>query len=668
MVEYFRGGIKRIMNRNNIIVFFRSAAVFFIAACVFLLTDIRTSASDESETDISAEVIDAVVNETEGTATVNVKVDNKGADFGGYVRLRFTDITQSSRNLVTVYETYVSVASGTEEETWITFATPDGADLSKAELRLQIVDEKDKIVWSAKQYRIFDTLKNSYGVLSDHPDKLYYFENISYMQKELTASDAEDMNKLSVIRFLVIDDYDTTQLSKKAVSNIESWVNSGGILIIGTGHAMDKTFCNFDQRMIDITIGTRGVKSVPSYYGDYNMQTGDNDYLDCADLKYGYSYSSNTQSFDLTNTYNFYDWPEKSYGSGIVNVYPFALGDPDLSTDYIISQCETPILYGNSNNNYGYSGHNGIAGWMDDIFDIFQGQGSVNVVLLSIIICLYVVIVGPVLYLILKKMNKREKMWAIIPAISVFTVFLVFIISRTFGISERALYSVRVLADSNSKEQTFIYGYNSKSKEWGFDVSDEAEAASYYYTERWNGTTGKDETNYSFKSSFSPDGKHVSIVPGSVYEQEYFRVVSEPLTDMNGTLSAEIYGTLDTIEGTVTNDTALDFDYFLIVADGLFIITDGADAGQTVKVSEKYMDYNVHNVLNFGNSKKNKIQANQEKYREYAALTTATEVEAMRGNANYVIGVRKENKSIVSSKIKNTIYLCCCGDVYYEEW
>ena len=657
------------MNRNNIIVFFRSAAVFFIAACVFLLAYSRTSASD-----ISAEVIDAVENEAEGTATVNVKIDNKGNDFGGYVRLRFTDMTQSNRNFTTAFETYVSVAAGTEEETWITFATPEEAELDKAELRLQIVDEKGKIIWSEKQYKIFDTMSSSYGVLSDHPDRLYYFEGISqrnFTQKELTSSDVEDMNKLSVLQFLVIDDYDTTQLSKRAISNIKIWVNSGGILIIGTGPAMDKTFCEFDHSMIDITIGNGGVASVPTYYGNYNMQTGDNEYLDCADLKYGHSYSSNVQSFALWNTYSFYDLPEKSCGRGIVCVYPFALGDSKLSTDYIISQCETPIVY-NNNSNYGYNGLNGIAGRMDDIFEDFQGQGSVNVVLLSIIICLYVVIVGPVLYLILKKINKREKMWVIIPAISVFTVLLVYIISRTFGISERGLYSVRVLADSNSKEQTFIYGYNSKSKEWGFDLSDEAEAAGYYYTERWNVASSKDEKTYCFKSSFSPDGKHVSIVPGSVYEPEYLRVVSDPLTDMNGKLSAEVYAGYDTIEGTVTNDTALDFDYFLIVADDKFIIADGADAGQTVEVSEQCKDYDIYNLLSYGkannNRNKNMITVDPEKYREYAALATATEVENMRGNAvNFVIGVRKENKSVVSSRVKNTIYLCCCGDVYYGE-
>ena len=184
---------------------------------------------------------------------------------------------------------------------------------------------------------------------------LYYFEGISqrnFTQKELTSSDVEDMNKLSVLQFLVIDDYDTTQLSKRATSNIESWVNSGGIPIIGTGPAMDKTFCKFDQNMIDITMGNGGVASVPSYYGNYNNQTGDNENLDCADLEYGSSYSYNVQSFDLWNTFNFYDWPQKSCGRGTVCVYPFALGDSKLSTDYIISQCENPIIY-NNNSNYG---------------------------------------------------------------------------------------------------------------------------------------------------------------------------------------------------------------------------------------------------------------------------------------------------------------------------
>ena len=107
----------------------------------------------------------------------------------------------------------------------------------------------------------------------------------------------------------------------------------------------------------------------------------------------------------------------------------------------------------------------------------------------------------------------------------------------------------------------------------------------------------------------------------------------------------------------------------MIVADNKFIIADGADAGQTVEVSEQCKDYDIYNLLSYGkpnnNRNKNMITVDPEKNREYAALATATEVEKMRGNAgNFVIGVRKENKSVVSSRVKNTIYLCCCGDVY----
>ncbi len=57
------------------------------------------------------------------------------------------------------------------------------------------------------------------------------------------------------------------------------------------------------------------------------------------------------------------------------------------------------------------------------------GMGTVK--LLLGLLAVYIFIVGPVLYLVLKKLDKREKGWIAIPALAAVFVAAVFAVSRT---------------------------------------------------------------------------------------------------------------------------------------------------------------------------------------------------------------------------------------------
>ncbi len=69
---------------------------------------------------------------------------------------------------------------------------------------------------------------------------------------------------------------------------------------------------------------------------------------------------------------------------------------------------------------------------LNDVNEIFPSF-EVSVSYMLIVIILYILIIGPILYFILKKIDKREQAWWIIPIMSVALSIVLFI----FGAKDR---------------------------------------------------------------------------------------------------------------------------------------------------------------------------------------------------------------------------------------
>ena len=150
----------------------------------------------------------------------------------------------------------------------------------------------------------------------------------------------------------------------------------------------------------------------------------------------------------------------RTEGRGGIVLTQFALSDPELDTAYLTNDLfSTTDVYFNGSNNKRYSFSNNE---MEILFGIMQGKANLNAKLLGAIVVIYVILVGPVLYLVLKKYDKREKIWYAVPVMSVVFVLIIFMASRGFAIKNRMFETIRVAkADGSGKEADYIFGFSS---------------------------------------------------------------------------------------------------------------------------------------------------------------------------------------------------------------
>ncbi len=631
-----------------------SAAVVIMAA-VLVLSGISGFAASSN---VEAEVTGAQENPNDNTVTIGVKVKNKGSDFGGYVRVFINDYTNdnySQTDGALTYDTYIAVAAGSEEVTTIDFPRPNGMHFADADIRLQVLDEKGKVLYDHKQHSLFDENEWYYGVLSDNPSSLLFINSYNYgyyinndlEQKDLTAADMDDSSTYNSIRMLIIDDYDISALSSTAIANIENWVRSGGALVIGTGYAMDDTFSEFDQTFIEATLNSKSIYPQSTYYTlDYSGT------MQCADINYGNGYYNRGYYSGSIQ----YTLPSKYEGKGVIMLVPFALSDSTLDGNYFVSDLlsdfssfinsQTSVTDPSINSNF------------DDLFAVMQGRGTINLPLLFISMAIYIVLVGPGIYLILKAANKREKMWVLIPVIAVAFVGITYLFSRGFSLHNKALACISVqAADGSSVKSEYIFGYNSKAKDWTIKLDDDVDAAGLYFCSS-SMYDYKHTDRYYFGSARTPDGVKLTYKPKSVFSTVCYRAVTDNDSEFGSDdFSVELTNDYSVIEGSFTNNSDRDIKKVLLVCNGGYAIIDNVKAGKSVTLDERAYDFynGVSSELSYDAVRQyEKKEYSDAKY--IAALATAA-VE-LGAYDDYAIVLFDTKDSLVTSREKKECFAC----------
>ena len=134
--------------------------------------------------------------------------------------------------------------------------------------------EKDK-----KIYDDYFTLKavdndlTTYvGILSDSFDKLSYMYNVpsngggkksnpgnsSLQGKNIRLNEEnfpQEKEALFAFQSIVIDNFDTSKLSKNQISVLKEWISEGGVLLLGTGDSGNKTLAALNNDLIKCSVG-----------------------------------------------------------------------------------------------------------------------------------------------------------------------------------------------------------------------------------------------------------------------------------------------------------------------------------------------------------------------------------------------------------------------------
>lgn len=538
-------------------------------------------------------IIDAkMLPSTKSAYEIQLKVENQGQDWEGTVRLRMTKSYYNN----CAYDTVLSLPQGSMKQ-FVVRVPKDGLNYTDGVVQVTLFDKNGEKAVQKEFGRLLQTEADvlTMGILSDDYMSLTYLDmggNEFYYNGRNYPIRLEEMNQdklsdsLDALSFLVIDSYNTGVLSDKGLENIRKWLDNGGMLIIGTGENAEEVLAGFDDLKIQcVKIDDPGADT-------YDFSG----YVDVSQLHMA-------ELVDVSGIYKEgYDILSQicSRGDGAVIILPYSLsevaklnaaGDYEEQKSFVEGMLQQVRSYAVSPyglGNYAYD-FDSMYVFRDMCRHLGNGSNRLQFGGLKWIVILYVIFVGPVLYLILRFAKKRDFYWIAVPVTTLMGIFLVYWAGRGFEVVNTHVYSVTIenLAGGGNA-RTYLRCYDAGHKEWNLRLAEGYEYAGplqdmyyggnseyYYYHIRREG----DRLYFGMNPSGGFEDGHLQA--GIVREPEEGSIYSDVQVNRQGDIS-----------GTVTNETGRDFKYFAVyIGEGLYVYKN-LPAGAEVKLEDAEVIYN----------------------------------------------------------------------------
>ncbi|MEK4484937.1 hypothetical protein MHH81_04970 [Psychrobacillus sp. FSL H8-0484] len=244
--------------------------------------------------------------------------------------------------------------------------------------------------------------------------------------------------------YIIIDEFVLADLEEQQQQALVDYVSAGGFIVVG---ASDNTEVELGKlgEYLPLTLQT----STQSLSPEKVLGLTANNPLSNALTVYDASLNEGaTPSFSIDGTIIA---AKKQLGKGAIIQTTFSLGDEPLSKDPVYSDLMTTIVQSvkaqNTSNNmmYGYNGKDQLVyevGNTNSLFSSFK----VSTPLMISIVLIYMILVGPLLYLLLKRKDKREYAWGIIPLTAIIASAAIF----GYGAKDR-------IARPQVQQSSFLY-------------------------------------------------------------------------------------------------------------------------------------------------------------------------------------------------------------------
>lgn len=539
-------------------------------------------------------IIDAeMLPSAESAYEIRLTVENQGQDWEGTVRLMMTTVYGSLADCA--YDTELALPRGSTKQ-FVVRVPKDSLERTDGVVQVILLDKKGDEAARKEFKRLLQAEVDALtmGILSDRYRALSYLDmggeefyhngrNYPIKLEELDPDKLED--SLDALHFLVIDSYNTGVLSEQILENIRQWMDDGGMMIIGTGSSAEEALAGF----ADLEIQCAGV---------YEPGTGPDVYSDSVDV----SQLPMAELTDVSGNYKEgYDVLGLvcSQGNGAVEILPYSLAEVEKRNaagnyekqKYFVARILSQVDgYANT---YGSGQSDSNNDSMRFLTNLCNSFGNANNRLqfgwLKLIVVLYVIFVGPVLYLILRFIRKRDLYWVAVPVTTLAGVLLVYFAGRGFEVVDTNVYSVTVEnLNGGGNARTYLHCYDAGHKEWALRLAEGYEYAgplkeSYYL---------RGDENYYYHIRKEGDRLFFGMNPSMGFEDGYFQagIVREP---EEGSIHGDVQMTgLRSISGTVANGTERDFKYFAVSNGADMFVYEDLPAGMAVKLDEAEAVYN----------------------------------------------------------------------------
>ena len=413
-----------------------------------------------------------------------------------------------------------------------------------------------------------------------HTDEEEYEVTLVRLTKDTFPSRVEGLRALSGI---IIDDYPTDSLNGMQRECLKKWIEEeGGALLLGTGEnaktvlkGLSDIVCPDvkEQSETDISVYDEG-----SLLGNVMVAT--------ADLVF-----SEKENWDKVGSFVPACRYMCSYGKGFVNVLTYSLTDKSLlqwtGREQMMKTLFTEFL----NLDKEESEINEISLWyIKKALYAFLNSQLPNTFSYGLFFIIYLAALGIFAYYLPRHMKKREYIWFVIPAISIF--FTVCMLVRAVGVTgeNSSSFSALRVVDSASNQCDIYFLYqNDEGEKATINLVPEvisAEPMDYEYR-----TAGADasflrgmEQDYTINNTIHGfDIVFEEAVPGSSHLLKY--VMQKDETAKTDCFAQDITMEYSSFHGTVTNISSFDFEKTVMIRGNQYVVLDGVKKGEQRNVS-----------------------------------------------------------------------------------
>lgn len=387
---------------------------------------------------------------------------------------------------------------------------------------------------------------------------------------------ADDARALSMLNYMVFDDIAVHDLSEKQQQALYEWVQQGGTILFAPNELGNQAAGVFADSL-PLTLTNEKVQVPVEELKKYVTANADIPPIMVykATLVDGAKEQLGLDGSVIAGV--------KPVGKGEVIQFTFPLNDPVISklSGYGTLMKDIFGVDAKQNAQYGLYKYGSASEWVsvNELFETFR----INVWLLMGGIVIYIALIGPVLYLVLKRKDKREKMWLYVPIIAVLTSLLFFVFGardRLFNpqIQQMALYEVQ---EDGTLTGTFTNALlSNRTGDFKYKIPEGTSSVAIN-----TGSIGSSSVHLKSYVKETAEGQELTL-----RNMDYWSVqsmVGETILEDAGTLTADLTLENKQLTGTITNGLPVDLQDVAILTGNDEIVIDSIKAGETLQVNQE---------------------------------------------------------------------------------
>lgn len=579
---------------------YNGALIFIIT--VFFIVSVYADTALEVKVNVGYDKDNGTLYKIGYLTPVKIQIKNSFKDIKGEIQV---EAVNSNKN-ITIYAKPLTMTKDSSKS----FVLDVPLLTYNNDIKINIVEGNNPIY--TKKARVSpgvggDTLL--IGFLSDDYESIRYIDKIPASNSAAGTNTVrlsgdtfpESKDLLGAFNLIVINNFDTSVLNTGQYEALKSWVEDGGTLLIGTGPLGSKALGVFKD---DFIIGSTGASKQVSTYALHAM---------AGKAKGEVPFNIDILELDIKDGENILKEgnivlaKKLQKGKGTVGICAFDFGLKPLTewaangsfSEALIDKLLPYWVKVNWSNDMKFERSlYTVKNALENIPELDMPKTR-NLIIVFII---YILLAGPINYLVLKRIDRREYMWLTIPVLALIFAAVNYFMGITTRVNEplaNVISVVDIEQDGRHRDRIYAGIFNPQKA----DIKVEAEADMKIKPAVFNNFYH--DVRISDKD-YRPVDSKVILAPKTAVEFYDTGAWSMKIIEMelekqrNGNLKTNFNCFDGKIKGTIENNTGYDLDELYIIAADQFAVLGAIKNGEAKSIDETLKSYygNMYDLLN----------------------------------------------------------------------